>query len=78
MTALALRGNALVGDGRVAEGLEMMDEAAAASRAGELEDRVAVTFTCCYLLGACSRVRDYDRASQWCERIAGLCDRLNI
>lgn len=78
MTAVALEGNALVGEGRVNEGLAMMDGAAAAACAGELEDPLAITFACCQLLGACSRVQDFERAGQWCDRIALMCDRENI
>ena len=78
MTAVALQGNALVGEGRVNEGLAMMDGAAAAACAGELEDPLAITFACCQLLGACSRVQDFERAGQWCDRIAVMCDRENI
>jgi ATP/maltotriose-dependent transcriptional regulator MalT len=29
--------------------------------------------TCCYLIFACERVRDFDRAVQWCERLQDLC-----
>ena len=78
MTAVALGGNALVAEGRVAEGLAMMDGAAAAACAGELEDQLAITFACCQVLGACSRVQDFERAGQWCDRIAVLCARENI
>ena len=55
-----------------------MDGAAAAACAGELEDPLAITFACCQLLGACSRVQDFERAGQWCDRIAVMCDRENI
>ena len=78
MTALALEGNALVAEGRVEEGLARMDEATSAACAGELSHPVAITFACCQQLGACSRVGDYDRATQWCDRIARLCDERNI
>jgi DNA-binding CsgD family transcriptional regulator len=78
MTAVALEGNALVAEGRVAEGLVMMDGAAAAACAGELEDPLAITFACCQVLGACSRVQDFERAGQWCDRIAVMCDKQNI
>jgi LuxR family maltose regulon positive regulatory protein len=78
MTAVALEGTALVGEGRVEGGLAMMDGAAAAACAGELQDPLAITFACCQLLGACSRVQDFERAGQWCDRIAVLCDRQNI
>ena len=78
MTAVALEGNALVAEGRVAEGLAMMDGAAAAACAGELEDPLAITFACCQVLGACSRVQDFERAGQWCDRIAVMCAKQNI
>ena len=62
----------------MAEGLAMMDGAAAAACAGELEDPLAITFACCQVLGACSRVQDFERAGQWCDRIAVMCDKQNI
>ena len=62
----------------MAEGLAMMDGAAAAACAGELEDQLAITFACCQVLGACSRVQDFERAGQWCDRIAVMCARQNI
>jgi tetratricopeptide (TPR) repeat protein len=37
--------------------------------AGEVADLNAAGQACCYLLSACERVRDYDRALQWCERV---------
>ena len=40
--------------------------------------RVAITFACCQLFAACGRVRDYDHAFQWCQRVADLCERRNI
>ena len=33
---------------------------------------------CCQVLGACSRVQDFERAGQWCHRIAVMCDKQNI
>lgn len=78
ITATTLEGNALVAAGQVADGLAMMDGAAAAACAGELEDPLAITFACCQVLGACSRVRDFDRAGQWCDRIAAMCADQNI
>lgn len=78
MAAACLEGRALVAEGRIDEGLALMDEAIAAACAEEIDDPLAITFACCQLLGVCSRVRDYDRATQWCERIEVLCERLNI
>ena len=55
-----------------------MDEALAAACGDELEHPVAITFACCQLFAACGRVRDYEHAFQWCQRVADLCERRNI
>jgi ATP/maltotriose-dependent transcriptional regulator MalT len=69
MTALAVQGVAFVSAGRVGEGLSCLDEAAAAVLSDELDDVDAMGTVLCYLMDACDRVRDYERASQWCARI---------
>jgi ATP/maltotriose-dependent transcriptional regulator MalT len=66
MFALATEGVVLVARGDVADGMRALDEAAAAALAGEFDDLRAAGWTCCLLIGACERVRDYDRAAQWC------------
>jgi LuxR family maltose regulon positive regulatory protein len=78
MTAAVLEGDARVGEGDVEEGLACMDEALAAACGDELEHPVAITFACCQLFAVCGRVRDYEHAFQWCQRIADLCERRNI
>jgi ATP/maltotriose-dependent transcriptional regulator MalT len=75
LTALALQGLVLVNQGRVADGMSCLDGAAAAVVAGEMRDLSAVSYVCCYLIFACERVRDYDRAGQWCEHLAAFCER---
>lgn len=75
MLALALRGLALVSEGRVVEGMNQLDESVTAVLAGEVTDPDAIVTSCCYLFYACERVRDYDRAHQWCDTIRGLCER---
>ena len=75
MLGRALEGLALVCQGQVREGMRMLDEAAAAAVAGELADLQAISLTCCYLIFACERVRDYPRAAQWCERVKEFCRR---
>src|SRR5207247_1465481 len=60
---------ALVTSGAVAEGMRNLDEVNAAVVAGELKDLIAIGLSCCYLIAACDRVRDYDRAFQWCTRL---------
>jgi DNA-binding NarL/FixJ family response regulator len=69
MFALAVEGLALVNEGQVAEGMRCLDEATAAALAGEYEEIVAAGWTFCFLLNACERVRDYDRAAEWCGRV---------
>jgi ATP/maltotriose-dependent transcriptional regulator MalT len=68
MLAQALLGLALVSVGEVAEGLSLLDEAAAVATTGEIADLDAVVTTCCFMIAACEQVRDYDRAAQWCAR----------
>jgi hypothetical protein len=62
MLGLATEGLALVTEGKLKEGMWRLDEAAAAALGGEFEGFVGVGWTCCYLIYACERVRDYDRA----------------
>jgi ATP/maltotriose-dependent transcriptional regulator MalT len=75
MLALALRGLALVSQGEPVEGMRLLDEATAAATAGETDDINAIGSTCCYLIAACERIRDYDRAAQWCIRISKFSSR---
>jgi LuxR family maltose regulon positive regulatory protein len=69
MLALALEGLVLVAEGQVDEGMRRLDEATASALAGEMGALDAVGATCCFLVHACERVRDYDRAAQWGERV---------
>jgi LuxR family maltose regulon positive regulatory protein len=69
MLALALEGLVLVAEGHVEQGMRHLDEATAAALAGEVGSLDAVGATCCFLVHACERVRDYDRAAQWGERV---------
>ena len=69
MLARALEGLVLVAEGQVDEGMRRLDEATASALAGEMAALDAVGATCCFLVHACERVRDYDRAAQWGERV---------
>jgi LuxR family maltose regulon positive regulatory protein len=77
MTALALEGLARVSQGDVAAGMEYLDEATTAATAGEMRDHLAIGFSCCYLIFACERIRDFERAGQWCERLARIATSWN-
>lgn len=78
MLALSIQGLALVSRGDVAEGMAYLDEAAAAATSGDLDDPNAAFSAVCNLIEACSRVLDYDRAAQWCQRVAEYCATMNI
>ena len=78
LLARALEGLVLVNEGDVAEGMKRVDEATAAAMAGEMRDLDAVAQTCCILLYACDRVRDYKRAAEWQARIDQFCRQWEI
>ena len=78
MTAVALDGLARVSRGEVAAGMARLDEATTAATAGEMHDPIAIGFSCCYLIFACERVRDFERAGQWCDRVARMAAGWNI
>jgi DNA-binding CsgD family transcriptional regulator len=78
MTALALEGLARVSQGEVAAGMARLDEATTAATAGEMHDHVAIGFSCCYLIFACERVRDFERAGQWCQRLSRMAEGWNV
>ena len=70
-----MSGLALVMSARPDQGFALLDEAAAAALAGDISDPYAAGLTCCYLISACDRVRDYDRAAQWCARLREFSTR---
>jgi DNA-binding NarL/FixJ family response regulator len=78
MLGLAVQGLALVASGAVSEGMGRLDEVNAAIVAGELKDLVAIGLSCCYMIGACERVRDYDRAVEWCARLKVFCAKWGL
>ncbi len=78
MLGLGLEGRALVSDGELTEGMGRLDEATTVALAGEARLLYCVAWACCYLISACERVRDFDRASQWCERVGEFCTQHDI
>ncbi len=74
----AVHGFALVTGGHVAEGLRELDEVNAAVLAGEMTDRVCIGLAGCYLISACERIRDFDRATQWCDRLKAFCAKWGL
>ena len=75
MLALAIEGASLVASGELARGMGQLDEATAAALGGEMRQLELVGLTCCFMIYACERVRDFDRAGQWCTRMKEYCER---
>ena len=64
--SLSLEGLARLGGGDVRRAVPRLDEAAAIVLGREARDITAAAFTLCQLMAACERLRDFDRARQWC------------
>jgi class 3 adenylate cyclase/HPt (histidine-containing phosphotransfer) domain-containing protein len=77
VTSLHDKGRALCALGRFAEGSSLMDEAMAATIAGELEP-MSAGIVYCSMIGVCSHVEDYKRAAEWTEATTRWCDRQSI
>ena len=75
MMGLALEGLTQVGLGDIDEGLRKLDEATVAAVGGELESFKAISGICCFMIFACERVADVERARQWCEQYMAYCHR---
>ncbi|HZA89090.1 MAG TPA: LuxR C-terminal-related transcriptional regulator [Solirubrobacterales bacterium] len=75
MLGLALEGATLVACARVPEGMRCLDEATLTALEGQAAIPIASAWACCFLVTACTAVRDYERAFEWCDRIAEFADR---
>jgi len=78
MVGRAVHGFAQVTAGAVVEGLQELDEVNAAVLAGEMSDRVLIGLACCYLIAACERIHDYERATQWTDRLKAFCKKVGF
>jgi DNA-binding CsgD family transcriptional regulator len=78
MMGRAVEGLALVTSGAVDDGLKRLDMAATAAVSGEISDVVPLGTILCYMMDACDRLRDYGRASQWCERARAVSEEARI
>ena len=65
LCALAQLGSALVAQGRIREGIPLLDEAMAGSLGGEGGTFDTVVFTSCNMVGSCTRCADFERAVEW-------------
>ena len=75
MFALALNGLSLVSLGETEAGMRLIDAAAAAAVGGEMTDADSIESVCCFALDACKRVRDLERANEWCLRVRDIAKR---
>jgi ATP/maltotriose-dependent transcriptional regulator MalT len=75
MICLSLEGLAMVAQGEVDQGMRRLDEATAAALGGEVADARIVQLICCHMIDACKRVRDFDRADEWCDRVEEIASR---
>jgi tetratricopeptide (TPR) repeat protein len=64
--ALQDRGRILVSQGRVADGMALIDEAMAAATSGQLGPRCTGR-TYCNMMSTCTKLGDYRRAGEWNE-----------
>jgi len=78
MLGRAVQGLALVTSGAIVEGLRLLDEVNTAVVAGEMHDLLSIGLSCCFMIAACERVRDYDRAVQWCKRAKEFCAKWGL
>jgi DNA-binding NarL/FixJ family response regulator len=75
MLGLALEGTTLVACADVEEGMSCLDEATATALEGEAQIPISGAWACCLLVSACTAVLDYERAFEWCDRIAEFAER---
>jgi ATP/maltotriose-dependent transcriptional regulator MalT len=75
MVCLALEGLAHVAAGEVKEGMRRLDASTTAAIAGEVANVRGVEVICCHLIDACQRVRDLERAGEWCLRVEEISER---
>jgi ATP/maltotriose-dependent transcriptional regulator MalT len=73
---LAMEGIALVSEGDVDKGMRLLDESTATALTSEMAEFFTASWALCYLIYACERVRDYDRAGQWCEKMKEYAERV--
>src|SRR4051794_31657656 len=78
LLALSLTGLARVATGDIAGGMRELDQATAAAVAGELSGLQFAGTVCCHMIYACERVRDVERAAQWCDTVSGFCEEWSV
>lgn len=75
MLGLALEGATLVACAQVERGMRCLDEATTTALQDEATIPISGAWACCFLVTACTAVRDHQRAFEWCDRIAEFAER---
>jgi pentatricopeptide repeat protein len=75
MMATGVKGLILTTEGKINEGMTYLDEATLIATTAEVKDVSLAGITCCFLIEACQRTRDYERAGQWCNKVKELATR---
>jgi len=75
LCAMSLLGQALVEQGRVQEGMALLDEALAASLGGEPDSLDTVVFTSCRMMVSCARCAAFERAAEWVRAASRFTER---
>lgn len=78
VVGMAMEGLAMVSLGNIETGMALLDEAGTAASTGEVQELYSTTWTFCYLIYACERIRDVERVEQWCEKMKELSLRINF
>lgn len=78
IVAQALTGLSLVRLGQVSAGVPLLDAAATAATAGDVDDLMWMGKICCWLISACHETHDLDRAGEWCDRVEDICTRQEL
>ena len=73
--ALAQLGRSVVRQGRVEDGLALLDEAMTVALGGETSDPLACGDACCTTLVVCDSLADLDRAAEWCAAVVEFTER---
>ncbi|MCC5809093.1 MAG: hypothetical protein JJU06_01870 [Ectothiorhodospiraceae bacterium] len=65
LRALSEAGLLVVAQGRVDEGIRLLDEAMAGALGGEGANQLTVVFTSCNMIRSCTNCADFERATEW-------------
>jgi class 3 adenylate cyclase len=77
MLALSGKGRAFIKEGRIDDGLALLDEATASAMCGDLRAHSA-GLVYCITISSCQDLGDVRRAAEWTETANRFCDKLDV